>query len=68
MTDSQGYGCPDLSIAGSAVAAAEVARVDASCSTFFLVHSSLAMLTIGIIFSFFNNKSLNGNRFANSNS
>ncbi|KAL2569826.1 hypothetical protein AAZV13_18G151500 [Glycine max] len=44
----KGYGCPDLSIAGSAVAAAEVARVDASCSTFFLVHSSLAMLTIAL--------------------
>ncbi|KAG4922144.1 Acyl-coenzyme A oxidase 4, peroxisomal [Glycine soja] len=44
----KGYGCPGLSIAGSAVAAAEVARVDASCSTFFLVHSSLAMLTIAL--------------------
>lgn len=43
----QGYGCPGHSITGSAVAAAEVARVDASCSTFLLVHSSLAMLTIG---------------------
>lgn len=43
----QGYGCPGLSITGSAVAVAEVARVDASCSTFILVHSSLAMLTIG---------------------
>jgi len=26
---------------------AEMARVDASCSTFILVHSSLAMVTIG---------------------
>lgn len=43
----QGYGCPGLSITGSAIAVAEVARVDASCSTFVLVHSSLAMLTIG---------------------
>lgn len=42
----QGYGCPGLSITGSAIATAEVARVDASCSTFILVHSSLAMLTI----------------------
>ncbi|GMY25517.1 acyl-coenzyme A oxidase 4, peroxisomal [Fagus crenata] len=42
----KGYGCPGLSITGSAVATAEVARVDASCSTFILVHSSLAMLTI----------------------
>ncbi|KAJ7949995.1 acyl-coenzyme A oxidase 4, peroxisomal [Quillaja saponaria] len=44
----KGYGCPGLSITGSCVAAAEVARVDASCSTFFLVHSSLAMLTIAL--------------------
>lgn len=49
-SNSQGYGCPGLSITGSAVATAEVARVDASCSTFILVHSSLAMLTIGEIF------------------
>ncbi|KAH7514642.1 hypothetical protein FEM48_Zijuj11G0111000 [Ziziphus jujuba var. spinosa] len=42
----KGYGCPGLSITASAVASAEVARVDASCSTFVLVHSSLAMLTI----------------------
>lgn len=44
----KGYGCPGLSITASALAVAEVARVDASCSTFILVHSSLAMLTIGI--------------------
>ncbi|KAK7287445.1 hypothetical protein RIF29_00723 [Crotalaria pallida] len=44
----KGYGCPGLSITGSAVAVAEVARVDASCSTFILVHSSLAMLTIAL--------------------
>ncbi|KAJ4837683.1 Acyl-coenzyme A oxidase 4, peroxisomal [Turnera subulata] len=44
----KGYGCPGLSITGSAVAIAEVARVDASCSTFILVHSSLAMLTIAL--------------------
>ncbi|GJM94708.1 hypothetical protein PR202_ga11380 [Eleusine coracana subsp. coracana] len=31
---------------GSAISIAEVARVDASCSTFILVHSSLAMSTI----------------------
>ncbi|OWM81745.1 hypothetical protein CDL15_Pgr007783 [Punica granatum] len=42
----KGYGCPGLSITGSAISVAEVARVDASCSTFILVHSSLAMLTI----------------------
>ncbi|CAN6459274.1 unnamed protein product [Victoria cruziana] len=44
----KGYGCPGLSITGSAVATAEIARVDASCSTFILVHSSLAMLTIAL--------------------
>ncbi|XP_010264611.1 PREDICTED: acyl-coenzyme A oxidase 4, peroxisomal-like [Nelumbo nucifera] len=44
----KGYGCPGLSITGSAIAAAEVARVDASCSTFILVHSCLGMLTIGL--------------------
>lgn len=44
----EGYGCPGLSITGSAIATAEIARVDASCSTFILVHSSLAMLTIAL--------------------
>ncbi|PIA32294.1 hypothetical protein AQUCO_04500117v1 [Aquilegia coerulea] len=44
----KGYGNPGLSITGSAIATAEVARVDASCSTFILVHSSLAMLTIAL--------------------
>ncbi|XP_022746187.1 acyl-coenzyme A oxidase 4, peroxisomal-like isoform X4 [Durio zibethinus] len=44
----KGYGCPGLSLTGSAIAIAEVARVDASISTFFLVHSSLAMLTIAL--------------------
>ncbi|KAK9920404.1 hypothetical protein M0R45_028959 [Rubus argutus] len=44
----KGYGCPGLSITGSAIATAELARVDASCSTFILVHSSLAMLTIAL--------------------
>ncbi|KAL9303811.1 hypothetical protein ACSQ67_021074 [Phaseolus vulgaris] len=47
-SDSQDYGCPGLSLIGSAIAIAEVARVDASCSTFILVHSSLAMLTIAL--------------------
>ncbi|KAL6627386.1 hypothetical protein ACP70R_031112 [Stipagrostis hirtigluma subsp. patula] len=42
----KGYGCPGLSITASAVTMAEIARVDASCSTFVLVHSSLAMVTI----------------------
>ncbi|CAN6581461.1 hypothetical protein ACFX13_033673 [Malus domestica] len=44
----KGYGCPGLSITASAFATAELARVDASCSTFVLVHSSLAMLTIAL--------------------
>ncbi|CAL0306228.1 unnamed protein product [Lupinus luteus] len=44
----KGYGCPGLSITGSAIAIAEIARVDASSSTFVLVHSSLAMLTIAL--------------------
>ncbi|KAL8146577.1 hypothetical protein AgCh_004342 [Apium graveolens] len=43
---TKGYGCPGLSVTGSAIACAEVARVDASCSTFITVHSCLAMLTI----------------------
>ncbi|CAD6239669.1 unnamed protein product [Miscanthus lutarioriparius] len=44
----KGYGCPGLSITASAVTMAEMARVDASCSTFILVHSSLAMVTIAL--------------------
>ncbi|XP_066313838.1 acyl-coenzyme A oxidase 4, peroxisomal-like [Miscanthus floridulus] len=42
------YGCPGLSITASSVTMAEMARVDASCSTFILVHSSLAMVTIAL--------------------
>jgi len=60
LFDSQDYGCLGLCITGSVTAVTEVVRVDASFSTFFLVHSSLPMLTIG------NNKSLNGNHFAHS--
>jgi len=41
MSDSQGYGCHGLCITESVVAVAKVALVDASCSTFFLVHTSL---------------------------
>lgn len=44
----KGYGCPGLSVTANALATAELARVDASCSTFILVHSSLAMLTISL--------------------
>ena len=45
----QGYGCPGLSIVGVAIAMAEIARVDASCSSFMLVHTCVAMLTIGML-------------------
>lgn len=44
----KGYGCPGLSVVGSALAMAEIARVDASCSTFLMVHTCLAMLTIAM--------------------
>ncbi|CAN8254721.1 unnamed protein product [Cochlearia groenlandica] len=44
----KGYGCPGFSITANAIATAEIARVDASCSTFILVHSSLGMLTIAL--------------------
>ncbi|KAL8504788.1 hypothetical protein ACS0TY_016105 [Phlomoides rotata] len=44
----KGFGCPNLSFTADAVATAEIARVDASCSTFMLAHSSLAMLTIAM--------------------
>jgi acyl-CoA oxidase len=47
----KGYGCPGLSVLGSALTMSEVARVDASCSTFLLVHSSLCMTTIGMYVS-----------------
>ncbi len=43
----QGYGCPGQSVLGAAMGVIEVARVDGSISTFFLVHNSLAVLTIG---------------------
>lgn len=40
-----------MSIMANAMAVVEVARVDASLSTFLLVHSYLAMLTIGLLVS-----------------
>ncbi|XP_066363162.1 acyl-coenzyme A oxidase 4, peroxisomal-like [Miscanthus floridulus] len=43
---TKGYGCPGLSLTAAAISTAEVARVDASCSTFILVHASLVMPTI----------------------
>ncbi|CAI5467018.1 unnamed protein product [Closterium sp. Yama58-4] len=47
-TTIKGYGCPGLSMTAAGVAAAELARVDASCATFILVHSCLGMLTIAL--------------------
>ena len=48
----KGYGCPGQSVLGTAMAVIEIARVDASMSTFIMVHNSLAMLTIGRVFEF----------------
>ncbi|KAG1681170.1 hypothetical protein FOA52_015613 [Chlamydomonas sp. UWO 241] len=45
----QGYGCSGFTLMESAMAVIEVARVDCSMSTFLLVHSYLAMLTIGLL-------------------
>ncbi|BBN05274.1 glutaryl-CoA dehydrogenase [Marchantia polymorpha subsp. ruderalis] len=47
----KGYGCPGMSILSSALVNAEIARVDASCSTFLMVHTCLGMLTIGMLAS-----------------
>ncbi|KAL5806894.1 hypothetical protein ACOSQ4_029627 [Xanthoceras sorbifolium] len=44
----KGYGCPGLSVTGAAISLAEIARVDASCSSVILVHSYLAMLMIAM--------------------
>lgn len=41
----------NISIMGAAMGTIEIARVDASMSTFLLVHSYLAMLTIGLLVS-----------------
>eukprot|EP00271_Cylindrocystis_brebissonii_P011502 TRINITY_DN29343_c0_g1_i1.p1 TRINITY_DN29343_c0_g1~~TRINITY_DN29343_c0_g1_i1.p1 ORF type:complete len:480 (+),score=93.08 TRINITY_DN29343_c0_g1_i1:465-1904(+) len=45
-TTIKGYGCPGMSVLGSAIVVSEIARVDASCSTFIMVHTCLGMLTI----------------------
>lgn len=45
----KGYGCAGQSINGAAITVVEMARVDASMSTFLMVHNSLAMLTIGLL-------------------
>lgn len=43
------YGCQGLGLMSCAMAVVELARVDGSMSTFFLVHSFLAALTIGML-------------------
>lgn len=47
----KGYGCPGLGITANAMACLEMARVDASMATFFLVHNFLALLTVGLLVS-----------------
>ncbi len=42
----EGYGCPELSFVMEGIIAEEIARVDVSISTFFGVHSGLAMGSI----------------------
>ena len=42
----KGYGCPDLPFIMEGIIAEELARVDVSISTFFGVHSGLAMGSI----------------------
>jgi glutaryl-CoA dehydrogenase len=44
-----GYGCPGLTAVAEGLAAAELARGDGSNSTFNVVHSGLAMASIGIL-------------------
>lgn len=44
----EGYGCPNLSFLMEGIIAQEIARVDVSISTFFGVHSGLAMGSIYI--------------------
>ncbi|KAG2485503.1 hypothetical protein HYH03_015776 [Edaphochlamys debaryana] len=45
----KGYGCPGLSMMANGMAVVELARVDTSMSTFLLVHSHLAMLTVALM-------------------
>lgn len=45
----KGYGCQGHSVMACAMAAVELARVDGSLSTFFLVHTFLATLTISLL-------------------
>ncbi|HET8845838.1 MAG TPA: acyl-CoA dehydrogenase family protein [Ktedonobacteraceae bacterium] len=48
-TDIKGYGCPGLSTLASGLIMLELARGDASISTFFGVHAGLAMHTIALL-------------------
>jgi acyl-CoA oxidase len=45
----KGYGCAGMGVVANAMACMEMARVDASVSTFYLVHNFLALLTIGLL-------------------
>jgi glutaryl-CoA dehydrogenase len=45
----QGYGCPGLSAVAVGLIGMEMARIDGSISTFFGVHSGLAMTTIALL-------------------
>jgi glutaryl-CoA dehydrogenase len=48
-TSIQGYGCPGLSRLAAGIVGRELARADGSLSTFFAVHSGLAMGAIGLL-------------------
>jgi acyl-CoA oxidase len=45
----KGHGCQGLSLMACAMAGVELARVDGSMSTFYLVHTYLATLTVGLL-------------------
>lgn len=45
----QGYSCPGMSAVATGLVALELARGDASVTTFFGVHSGLAMTSIGML-------------------
>lgn len=45
----KGHGCQGMSLMACAMAGIELARVDGSCSTFYLVHTFLAVLTVGML-------------------
>ncbi|MEO7000703.1 MAG: acyl-CoA dehydrogenase family protein [Ktedonobacterales bacterium] len=45
----KGYGCPGMSEVASGLVAVEMARADASFTTFFGVHSGLAMMSLALL-------------------